>query len=143
MSVVIGIDPGKNTGTAVRDLDTGELLLATLDFWSAYDRVRSYPVDTVAAVVIEVPSSKAVFHQAAATARANQRMGVNVGSVLREAELLAVGLERSGYRVKRVEPVGKRTQAQFEKLFPNHNGRTNQHTRDAAIMTLRIAGKSC
>jgi hypothetical protein len=137
---VIGLDPGKQTGYALYDLgqDGGKLIdLQTLTFWEAYARVLSLGPEMIRAVMIEAPKNKHVFHQPGANAAANQRMGVHVGSVLREAELLADGLEAWGIPVKRLEPVGKKDAAAFKKAFPYWTGRTNQHVRDAAFMTLR------
>jgi len=135
---VIGIDPGKETGYAVYDLVKGELVgLLTLTFWEAYARVLTMELDEIRAIMIEAPKNKHVFHAPGANAKANQRIGVHVGSVLREAELLADGLEAWGIPVKRLEPVGKKDAAAFKKAFPNWKGRTNQHQRDAAFMCLR------
>lgn len=137
--IVIGIDPGKETGFAVYDLMEKKLIdLRTLDFWSAYALVVEYSkTRTIKCVVIEAPKNKHVFHKPGANAAANQRMGVHVGSVIRESELLAQGLEGWAFNVKRVEPVGKKDAATFKKAFPEWEGRTNQHNRDAAFMCLR------
>lgn len=137
--ITIGIDPGKETGFAVYDHMEKKLIdLRTLDFWSAYALVVEYSkTRTIKCIVIEAPKNKHVFHKPGANASANQRMGVHVGSVLREAELLAAGLKGWTFNVKEVEPVGKRSHEDFIKAFPEWKGRTNSHTRDAAFMTLR------
>lgn len=137
--ITIGIDPGKETGFAVYDhLEKRLIVLDTVDFWTAYSWTLYYwRRRTIRCVVIEVPSNKHVFHKPGANAAANQRMGVHVGSVIREAELLAIGIELNGINVKRVEPVGKRDAAAFKEAFPEWTGRSNQHNRDAAFMTLR------
>lgn len=137
--ITIGIDPGKETGFAVYDLEEKRLaVMETVNFWTAYSWALYYNEHfTVKCVVIEVPTSKHVFHKPGPNAAANQRMGVHVGSVIRESELMANGLELHGLNVKRVEPVGKRDAAAFKKAFPEWTGRSNQHCRDAAFMTLR------
>ena len=73
--ITIGIDPGKETGFAVYDLLEKELIdLRTLDFWSAYALAVEYSkTRTIKCIVIEVPSSKHVFHKPGANAKANQR----------------------------------------------------------------------
>lgn len=133
-AVRVGIDPGKQTGFAVYDPHLRRLTeVWTVSFWEVFTRLQDYRACGVAEVTIEVPTTKHVWHKAASGPRALQRQGVNVGSVIREAELLAEGLEREGYNVRRVTPRGK-TNAEKFKAFTGWCGRTNQHERDAALM---------
>ena len=125
---VIGIDPGKRTGLAiVRD---GYLRsLYTIDFWSTYDMLASFSATDIK-VVIEVPHNKKNWHGVGAA--------VAVGGVIREAQLLADGVERLGFSVTRVHPTGrgkKMKHAEFCKLT-GWKGRTNEHARDAALLAL-------
>lgn len=135
MRLRIGIDPGTKTGFAVANADTGELRqIETLDFWSAYHRVRTLSFEhTVVEVVIEVPDTKHVWHKGASGPAALQRQGVNVGSVIREAQLLADGIEESGLPVTRVKPRGKQPVDKFQAYTGWATG-TNQHERDAALL---------
>lgn len=130
----IGIDPGKNTGFAIYSLQEKKLVrVETVTFWRAYGQVLLHPIEQISRVVIEVPDNKHVWHKDAVGIRAIQRQAVNVGSVLREAELLAEGLERAGYPVVRTNPRGKVKVEDFERLT-GWTGRSNQHSRDAALL---------
>lgn len=132
--VVVGIDPGKSTGFAVYSVDWERLIvLETLDFWGAYDRAMGFVRTVPTMVIIEVPNSKHVWHKGAASERALQRQGANVGSVVREAELLAEGLARENCIVKRVQP-RKKVNAKDFATITGWTNRSNQHERDAAMM---------
>jgi hypothetical protein len=139
MKLRIGIDPGTKTGFAVADSDTGRLLeVQTLDFWSTFDRINflaASPDYEVVEIVIEVPDTKHVWHKGASGPAALQRQGVNVGSVIREAQLLAEGLARQ-FPVTRVKPRGKHPADKFAD-YTGWTERTNQHERDAALLVYR------
>lgn len=140
MRLRIGIDPGTDTGFAMADADTGQLFsIETVTFWEAFDRIRHLQahVETeVVEIVIEVPPTKHVWQKSARELRALQRQSVDVGSVIREAQLLALGLERLGLPVKRVAPRGKQPADKFA-AFTGWDARTNQHERDAALLVFR------
>ena len=126
---VIGIDPGKSTGFAEYD---GELYAGTTDFWGAVKAVEIHdPKET--AVIVELPRSKHVWHGKGQNSKAMARTGVNVGSVIREAELLAERFIALGYTVVTVHPKGKTTAA-YVKGLTGYEGRTNEHTRDAIML---------
>lgn len=130
----IGIDPGKETGFAVYSIHQRKLVgLRTLDFWEAYSQVLAFKLIEVSRVVVEVPDTKHVWQQIPKGTKAIQRQAVNVGGVIREAQLLAEGLNRAGYNVVQVNPRGKRTHAEFCK-FTGWGKPTNQHCRDAALL---------
>lgn len=132
--VSIGIDPGKDTGYAVYSISERKLIeVLSVDFWAAFEKVKMWRPEFVAVVVVEVPTSKHVWHGDAANAAANQRMGLNVGMAIREGELMAEGLTRLGYNVRTVHPRGKVEAKKFE-AFTGWKHRTNQHGRDAALL---------
>jgi hypothetical protein len=128
--VIIGIDPGKTSGIAIAS-DRGELEhVFDGGFWDVIDTVVNHPG---AHVVVELPTTKHVWHGAAKTKGAIQRTGVNVGSCIREAELIVDYLKRNNISHKTVIPQGKRDSAYFSKVT-GWSGRTNQHMRDAAML---------
>ena len=130
----IGIDPGKSTGFAVYHIQEEKLVrLETLSFWSAFGQTLIYEPDNVSRVVIELPDSKHVWHKDANGTAAIQRQAVNVGSVLREAELLAMGIENAGYNVQTTNPRGKVDAKRF-KMITGWTGQSNQHERDAGLL---------
>lgn len=132
--VVIGIDPGKQTGYAVYSMTERRLVqVLTTDFWAAYNRVRQWTLQDVHLVVVEVPDSRHVWHGSAGSEKANQRMGLHVGMAIREGELMVEGLRRSGYNVHTANPRGKVDAARFAQ-FTGWTARTSQHARDAALL---------
>ena len=131
----IGIDPGRNTAIAVYNRNTGKIeLLKTTDFWGAYDIIlRDYLPDFVHKLVIERPSSNSVWHKMASRRGAIEKTAQNVGSVLREADLLIKRMRDLGYNVVVVDPLGKVNAERFRKIT-GYELRTNQHERDAGMM---------
>lgn len=131
---LIGIDPGVNTGFAV--LADGEFeALWTLSFWGAYHLVRgSWEPLEVDVVVVEIATISYVWQPSAKRARQAKalRVAQDVGAVRREGELLAEGL-RDRFTVITKPPCGKLNADRFAKLT-GHDGRTNQHERDAAML---------
>lgn len=131
----IGVDPGKETGFAVYDRKEKRLIeVVTLDFWGVVDRMeKEYPPDRVHKLVIELPNGKSVWHKIAKARGAVERTGVNVGSVIREAELLIKRMKESGYNVITPHPLGKVDKNQFKRIT-GWQGKTNPHARDAGMM---------
>lgn len=122
---VIGIDPGTKTGMAIYDKKSRSLIDVWItDFWGAYGTILAAkePIDKV---IIEVPRCKKNWQGAGAA--------IDVGGIVREAKLLADGIEKLGIVVVRVHPQGKHDAAYVKKLtgWPK---RTNEHTRDAIML---------
>lgn len=131
---VLGIDPGKETGLAIRNVVTGDIeKLWTSNFWEAFHYTLNNAL-CWRGVVVEVPDNKNVFHKPAGGLKQVQRTAVNVGSVLREAELMAIGLERANIPVMRVNPRGKIDAGKFNQLTGWKHA-SNPHTRDAGMLT--------
>lgn len=126
----IGIDPGKNTGYAEYIVETGELLLETIDFWACYNMLKLMPRRGVL-VHIESPKTKHNWH-----ASKCNTTSVNIGMAYREMELLAEGIERLGFHVKRIHPQGKVDAKRFRQIT-GYKGSTNQHVRDAGMLAYK------
>ena len=138
--IVIGIDPGVETGFAVWSRSSKQFLeLSTLSFWAAYDRVTAYQTDEIE-IFIENPDSQRAMYVRTETVkiqRQRERIAKNIGSNRREATLLAERLTALGYAVRPVSPIKARKwdAAQF-KRYTNYEGRTSQHVRDAARLVV-------
>lgn len=134
---LIGVDPGKITGCALFENGKIQQLIST-DFWGAIDLINEHKD---AMIVIELPQNKHVWHGDATNKAAMHRTGLNVGSCLREAELLIKYLanHKRDYIIE--QPHGKRDRAEF-KALTGWAGVTNQHCRDAAIMAWRYRNKN-
>lgn len=134
--LVIGIDPGVETGYAVWSRARREFVeLLTLSFWSAYDRILGY-AQTDIEIFIENPDSKRSMYARTETVeyqRQRERVAKNIGSNRREASLLIERLQALGYQVTPVSPVrARKWDSQQFNRYTKHEGRTSQHVRDAA-----------
>lgn len=137
--VTIGLDAGEHTGFAVYDRVAKAFSdLREVSFESAvWEITEKYKA---AIIVIEIPNNKSVWHKPnGANLAVIQRTAVNVGSVLREAELLKRSLTYFGkrigcdYEIRTKHPQGKVDAKMFERIT-GHSGRTNQHVRDAGLL---------
>jgi len=131
--MIIGIDPGKNTGIAI--LENGKLKeLKTTNFFGCLDIIKS----TDCKYIVEKPNSKYVFagHRA-----------LDVGSVLRETDLIIEYLKMNNRDYETKPPKhkpkkkgksesGKINHDDFVKLTGWAGKRTNQHVRDAAMLLI-------
>ena len=113
----IGIDAGRETGLAAWDAQAERFdVLTTTTFWEALALVETYPTDQVV-VVIEDPSlNHTTFAHATPrtlkAAKRREKISRDVGMNQREAKLLAEGLERKGYRVRRIRPRTRKLDAE-------------------------------
>lgn len=130
---VVGIDPGQETGFAVYSLKQRNFeALMSISFWQVFDELDAYPIHQTK-VVVEVPTTNRVFHQPAKGLGPLQRQSVNVGRVLREAELMAEGVARLGFTTIKSNPIGKADKKRFQQIT-GFMGRLNQHQRDAGLL---------
>jgi len=134
---LIGIDPGKNTGFAAYDTEKKAFVMCnTYSFWETIELLEHYRPQGFLAYV-ELPKTKHVWHSGAKSQNAKNRTAVNVGSVIREAELIVEWLEREEVEHKTVAPKGKVNDAVFRKLT-GWTGRTSQHARDAGMLLVGV-----
>lgn len=136
---VIGIDPGNHTGLAVYSRDERAIIYAEeTTFSGAIAYITHYDS---AIIVIESPSNKRVWHSGANQA-ARDATAINVGMVIREAQLFAQMLEYLGrrdgrhYVIKTPPPQRGMTKLTREQVFKitGYNGRSNDHVRDAIML---------
>jgi hypothetical protein len=130
--IYFGIDPGTKTGVAKYDSLLGRITdVFTVDFWGCieYFEYDSTLIDqAISKIRIEVPRTKVNWHKKGCDITA-----ANVGGAVREANLLADGLERLGYEVIRIHPQGK-VDAAYVKRVTGWSKPTNEHTRDAIML---------
>lgn len=148
---VAGIDPGATTGLALYDRHTGTIeSVRTLDFWSCVDKFREWDNCRIE-VIIEAPVKTAMYgrqEKNVKNAGYGNRMMANAASNAREAELLADGLEKLGYKVTRVRPRRKKKgeittkkTAEEVRAITGYEGSTNQHVRDAMMLVWEAENK--
>lgn len=140
---VIGLDPGSSTGLALWCRASRRLLeVHTLTFWKAYDFVRDRFTPETAEIVVEVPNTRGALYSRTsaqvADGRGRDKFAANVGSVRREAVLLAERFEQLGFAVRRVTPRGKKWDAEQMRRYTGYEGRTSEHGRDAARLVVGL-----
>jgi len=137
----IGIDPGTHTGLAVYSRDHREIVHAVETTFSG---VVAYVTGNYrdALIRIETPASKTVWHQGAANQAARDAMAINVGMVIREAQLLTQVLEymarKHGFQYVIQTPAPQRgltklSRDQVRKIT-GYDGSSNNHVRDAIML---------
>lgn len=128
--IVIGIDPGRQTGIAVyHDGELVELLTVSPDEIVAMSR---YAPETV--VIEDSRLQSAVFPRAVAP-RAMLKIARNVGEIDQICRRIEALCETAGIELIRVSPLGKGAKlnaARFREIT-GWTGRSNQHERDAAM----------
>ena len=144
--LLIGIDPGKSTGMCILKLEPRTIQsLYTLDFWSAYELLKtsSPSLAPVSQIYIEQPSLvKSLYARHAARLKeagskivTRDKIVWDSGANAREGTLLRDGLRKLGFTVFDAKPVGRKkwTSEQFQQItgWPD---RSNQHVRDAAFL---------
>jgi hypothetical protein len=132
---VIAIDPGVNTGIGIFSVTRNELVLCqSFSFWDAIETIEKWIKEyrDVVDFIVENPNNKAVWRNGKNKPIQN-RMARNVGSVLRDANLIIEYIQRKGYLVTNCHPVGKLDQKKFA-LITGWQEKTNQHGRDAGMM---------
>lgn len=161
---IIGIDPGDNTGLAklVRNDEAKARVefrtVATYDFWSAYDYItKNYDPAFLLLVIEQGGLNMPIFRRVddrmreahiakglkvgakeeSSFRRAQDRAAQNVGQANEQALLLIKGLQRLGYYVITVRPVGNKYKAwtaDVVKEVTGYEGSTNPHTRVATCL---------
>jgi hypothetical protein len=148
--LLIGIDPCKNTGVAVRDkrIKTGcdYTHVFTTDFFGLQEFLEGISPDLKVLIYLEVTDLKVVFKgkQQGRSKGADNATAINVGSCLREMALLKGQIEYIAKRDKKdftlrtiydAELVGK--SSAFVKMATGYSGKLNNHECDAMMF---IAG---
>jgi len=130
----IGIDPGKHTGYARYDREEKVIdYLAEKDFWWVYhDVILMHEAGQIHEVIVEMPKTKGLYHDAPDKKRQG-KIGVDVGGVIKEAELLIRGFEEQGIKVIKAHPLGKIDKQWFRRIT-GYQGLTNPHKRDAGML---------
>lgn len=130
----IGVDPGRNTGVAVYDRQTDDIILArTVGFWALFREVLShYPPDQADVIVEDARLNKPTFaKENDAGDRKREKISRNVGSVQAESRLIIEGLRLMGYNVKAIRPLGEKWDARTVERITGYSGRISEHARDA------------
>ncbi len=134
--VLIGIDPGVNTGIAVKHKE-GELVLTTVTFWETIIELNANTVKgRKLLVVIEDPNlNRPTFAKKGVSAGEIKKFGKvsqNVGMNKMMARLLIEYCELNKIPVQTVRPKTAKWTAEALKAYTGYVGKSSQHARDAA-----------
>lgn len=140
--LIIGIDPGANTGLGVWSPHAKKFLfLKKLPFWSAIDKVTDLNEEYVIDVVIEDPTqNKPVFPNKLKDVDSvlqAMRMAQNIGSNKRDAQLWFDFFDYMKIPYRKRRPTRKShtklTAEAFNKIT-GWSGPSNEHSRDAGML---------
>jgi hypothetical protein len=139
-ALVVGIDPGKNTGVCF--LNGGDAQFFTTDFWGCIDFIdevkRDHPDATF---VVENGGLNNTTYAARGIERMTQRaaakIGRNTGAANDQASLIIEYLNRSGIRCVVRKPDSKKpSHSVLEGILNCKIQSSNQHERDAIFLAL-------
>lgn len=138
--LLIGIDPGRNTGIAIYNKAERKLeRVFSLSFWEAIKFLEQFEGRDDVKVYIENPNLNPSLHKHTAMYGLNQALKVaqDVGRVKEQAQLLIDWL--NAHRLKPVEikpskASGTKIKSPYFNKITKYKGRTNEHGRDAAML---------
>ena len=149
IEIMIGIDPGVNTGFAVWDAVKREFVtIGTGSFWEAIRELDKYsnpmprPGARHAAVYIEAPQMNRPtfgggYHNGANGVRTREKVSRNVGMNIRDSQLIMEYCAMIGLLYFPIKP-GKYTKTKLKsddfRSITGENRRISEHARDAAMM---------
>lgn len=154
LHIDIGLDPGTTTGYAVRRQGNhrdGFLGLGTTTFWGAFESARQIKGRAGSVrVFIEDPSQNRFAYDRHINEVIGRRDRNQVAKILavvgkiqrdaggngREAQLLAEGLHQIGIPVVLVRPTSRKVNAKNFRDITGHEGRSNEHGRDAGMLII-------
>ena len=153
-ALIVGLDPGEQTGVAAYDPTARRLKYCTsLGFWAMvrWFETELGPIESVDGlapgpvllVVIEDARKLPIYgrHRAVRGAR-RDKLARNVGRIDRDTQLWVEYLTMRGYQVVRSVPAAgdEKWLAETFKQITRWRGRTNQHGRDAARLVWGRSG---
>lgn len=130
--LVIGIDPGVDTGWCCYDVLHGEITEAmTISFWKAWNRASVLSPKQVLFIVEDPAQNKPVWNRNL-DMKTNAKVAQNVGGNKREARLMIEGLRMLGFQVDARKPDTEKWSNNFFRSVTGYEKRASQHVRDAA-----------
>jgi hypothetical protein len=141
--IIIGIDPGTDTGFAVKDLATGQFsIVRTLPIHRAWEQVvdlADFVGRTSIYVVVEDARQRKWIPKEAGREKLQ-----GAGSIKRDCAIWEDFLTDQGIPHRMVAPAKGRTKwsEAFWKQATGYTGRTSNHARDAAVLVLGVNEKN-
>lgn len=136
----IGIDTGVNTGFAVWSTEMRKFMyIDSLMVHQAMDLVKEYAFNHVVKVIVEDPRLRKWFGSAdSRQAKSGAGIREGVGSVKRDANIWEDFLTDNKIPFEMAHPLKGATKMNAEafKRVTKYEGRTNEHSRDAAMLVI-------
>lgn len=130
----IGIDPGTHTGMAVWDSKEGKFLsLETLPIHRAMVEVMNLRIGREILVVFEDARQRKWYGKGNTNAKLQ-----GAGSVKRDCSIWEEFCKDYGIPFRAIPPVKGATKItpEYFKLISHYQGRTSEHSRDAAMLVI-------
>lgn len=135
MRLLIGIDPGVQTGFAVWNLDDQRfVMIRSLTILEAIQGVTALNDGEEIEVWVEDARLRKYF------GRSGRERLQGAGSIKRDCKIWEDFLERAGIKYKMIPPKANKTKlnaASFKK-WTMYQGQTNEHGRDAAMLVYGV-----
>lgn len=142
--IVIGIDPGKDTGIGIYDPVLKKMTeVYSTNFFGAMNKITELSETYALSAVIERPNTKTVWQKMslksmrgkskAEIEAVRNKIAVDVGSVINQADLLIEFLNMNDIPTITQHPQGK-VDAKIFKAITGWKGVTNEHGRDAGML---------
>lgn len=132
--ICIGIDPGTHTGMAVWDSKEGKFLsLETLPIHRAMVEVMNLRIGREILVVFEDARQRKWYGKGNTNAKLQ-----GAGSVKRDCSIWEDFCKDYGIPFRAIPPVKGATKItpEYFKLISHYQGRTSEHSRDAAMLVI-------
>lgn len=132
--ICIGIDPGTHTGVAVWDSKEGKFLsLETLPIHRAMVEVMNLRIGREILVVFEDARQRKWYGKGNTNAKLQ-----GAGSVKRDCSIWEEFCKDYGIPFRAIPPVKGATKItpEYFKLISHYQGRTSEHSRDAAMLVI-------
>lgn len=140
--IIVGIDPGVNTGIALWDTDTQKFIrITSTQIHIAMAAIKTIYQDSKCFVVIEDARQMRYFARADSSAiKSGAGIREGVGSVKRDAKIWEDALTDWGIPFRMQRPskgLTKKTAEEFKRIT-GWTERTNEHGRDAAMLVFGL-----
>lgn len=140
MTTIIGIDPGTQTGVAIKDLESGQFLLVdTFKIHQAIELIKTWAALPGVCVIVEDANQRKWIDKSEGREKLQ-----GVGSVKRDCRIWDDYLADLGLPYRMVKPTAHRTKWPLAtwQAATKWKGRTSNHARDAAILVHGINSKN-
>lgn len=132
--IKIGIDTGTTTGVAIYQKGT-LIAVDSMTITQAMDKIRGHCPPQTTKLYIEDARQWVGFK---GKTKASDARLQGAGSVKRDARIWQDWCKENGYNFELIKPMGnsaKKNAADFKRLT-GWQGRTNEHSRDAAMLVI-------